>query len=155
MPLSSPNRKDSSLLRCNQAASVIIFVINFLFVRSFIGNKVFGIICPLFLFLIFVLFCFLFIYSFIYFFSPPLFVPFLFPFSPVDDSLEGSLIPYSDYRGQDCHLPGFSSLFFSFFFFIPFSLLCTVLSRRSLHFINGEISKVLILLPFLLYSVMG
>ena len=51
-------------------------------------------------------------------FSPPLFLPFLFPFSPVDDSLEGSLISYSDYRGQDCHLPGFSSLFFTFFYFL-------------------------------------
>ena len=87
-----------------------LLLFSYLTAYKVFGNKVFGIICPLFLFLFFVLF-----------FSPPLFVPCLFPFSPrpVEDSLEGSLIPYSDYRGQGCHLPGFSDLFLSLFFLFP------------------------------------
>jgi len=38
-----------------------------------------------------------------------------------DDSLEGSLIPYSDYRGQGCHLPGFLFFIYLFAFLLFFS----------------------------------
>ena len=42
------------------------------------------------------------------FLSPTSFpVLFIFRSPPSDGSLEGSLIPYSDYRGRGCHLPGY------------------------------------------------
>ena len=32
-------------------------------------------------------------------------------------TVDGSLIPYSDYRGQGCHLPGFLFIYLLFYYF--------------------------------------